>query len=366
MLNKLISVFLPDLRGGGVEKMRLKLAKEWIAKGYDVEFILLNQKGELLSEVPNGVSVVNLNVKSIKSSLLPLIKHFKKTKPAVVLGAMWPLTIITILSVKLSGVGCKVFVSDHNTLSLSNRHKNKLSRFIMWLTINIFYPLGNRCIVVSNGISEDIVNNTLLKKNTFNTIYNPASSTITKHYDIKPACYDNSKLNILTVGSLKEQKDHVTLLNSFIKLHDFLPNVNLHIVGEGGKENFILDFIETNNLKDNVFLHEFSNEIGRYYQYADLFVLSSRWEGFGNVIVEALEYGVPVVSTDCRSGPREILENGKYGTLVPVEDVEALTNAMMVSLKADHNHYALKLRSQDFSVDKIAQQYLNVMFPETK
>ena len=366
MKNKKIAVLLPDLRGGGVEKMRLKLAKEWMAKGYDVEFVLLNQKGKLLSEVPKGVSVINLNVKSFKSSLFPLIKHFKKTKPSVVLGAMWPLTIITILSVKLSGVGCKVFISEHNTLSLSNGHKNRLSRVLMWLSINLIYPFANKCIVVSKGIAEDMAGHTLLNKALFQVIYNPAASNSPQYYDVSPDYFAASHLNIITVGSLKEQKDHKSLLYAFIKLSTKLQNVRLHIVGEGDFKDELLCLIAKNNLADVVFLHDFSNEIGQYYQYADLFVLSSKWEGFGNVIVEALEYGVPVISTDCQSGPREILKDGKYGALVPVGDTDAMADEMYNSLSSKHDTDALKLRAQDFTVNKITQEYLDVMYPKVK
>ncbi|MBT6045933.1 MAG: glycosyltransferase, partial [Candidatus Scalindua sp.] len=101
-----------------------------------------------------------------------------------------------------------------------------------------------------------------------------------------------------------------------------------------------------------------------WFRSADLFVLSSRWEGFGNVIVEALECGVPVVSTNCLSGPAEILENGRYGKLVPVQDVEALADAIVNSLAGPHDREPLIRRAQDFSVRKISDQYLAYCFPE--
>ena len=94
------------------------------------------------------------------------------------------------------------------------------------------------------------------------------------------------------------------------------------------------------------------------------FVLSSQWEGFGNVIVEALECGVPVVSTNCESGPEEILESGRYGKLVPIQNPSALAGAMVASLNEKHDREALKCRAKDFSVRKISFEYLNYFYPE--
>ncbi len=121
--------------------------------------------------------------------------------------------------------------------------------------------------------------------------------------------------------------------------------------------------IRTLELEGFVDLAGFVEDTAPVYAHADLFVLSSDHEGFGNVIVEALEQGVPVVSTDCPFGPREILEDGKYGALVPVGDVGALAQAMLESLRTAHDHAALKTRARDFAVDTISDQYLDRLLP---
>lgn len=118
-------------------------------------------------------------------------------------------------------------------------------------------------------------------------------------------------------------------------------------------------------MQQDVVLTGFINDPSPYYTYADLFVLSSNYEGFGNVIVEAMEVGTPVVATDCESGPREILEDGKYGILVPVRDVDALASAILESLEREHDQEALKRHAATFSVDKIAAQYLEVILTDT-
>src|SRR5690606_36566302 len=121
--------------------------------------------------------------------------------------------------------------------------------------------------------------------------------------------------------------------------------------------------VRTLGLHDVVDLPGFASDTGPFYGRADIFVLSSDYEGLPTVMIEALEHGVPVVSTDCPSGPREILEDGKYGRLVPVGDVEALAQAMLESLQSSHDHAALKALARDFAVDKIADQYLDLQLP---
>ena len=169
-------------------------------------------------------------------------------------------------------------------------------------------------------------------------------------------------LRIETVGTLKAVKDFPTLLRAFARLRE-QANARLLILGEGEGRAELESLVQSLGLSDAVELPGFVGDPGPYYAKADLFVLSSDHEGFGNVIPEALGRGVPVVSTDCPSGPREILCDGKYGALVPVGDAEALAQAMLASLQSTHDPAALKARARDFAVDTIAGQYLDHLLP---
>jgi glycosyltransferase involved in cell wall biosynthesis len=136
------------------------------------------------------------------------------------------------------------------------------------------------------------------------------------------------------------------------------------ILGTGELMEATKALVDQEGLADKVIIPGPAPDAAPYYRSADLFVLSSDYEGFGNVIVEALTCGLPVVSTDCRSGPAEILENGRYGRLVPVGDAAALTQAMLESLDATHDREVLMRRAQDFSPERIANQYLRLLFPQ--
>lgn len=166
---------------------------------------------------------------------------------------------------------------------------------------------------------------------------------------------------IIAIGTLKSQKRFDRLVHAFAGLPE--RDAVLMILGEGGERENIETLAQTLNVAGRVFMPGFTHDPAYYLRRADLFVLSSDYEGFGNVVAEALEQGTPVVSTDCPSGPREILEDGKYGTLVPVGDVDALARAMEDALNREHDREALKRRAQDFSVDKAADAYLDLLLP---
>lgn len=362
---KKVTVLLPDLRGGGVEKMRVRLATVWLDKGYLVDFLLLNAKGDLLNTVPRQARIVDLKCKRIISSIPRIISYITSEKPDVLLVAMWPLTVTSIFATLASfnKSNLKLIVSDHNTLSLSTSHKSAFYRVLLGLSVRLLYPLADRSIVVSKGVGNDLAKLSRLPKSFFKVIYNPAANEVSQSVTVPQEFIHHSK-NIIAVGSLKEQKGFEILIDAMEYLIKKKEEVCLHILGEGELYNILENKIKDLKLGRYVKLVGFKENVKDYFSHSDLFVLSSKWEGFGNVIVESLNYGCPVVSTDCESGPREILEDGKHGKLVPVGDAEALAQAMYESLHEQHDTEALKRRAQDFSVAKIAQQYLDVMFPE--
>lgn len=360
---KKITILLPDLRGGGAEKMRLILAKQW-ANDYLVEFVLLSREGDLLDLVPTNIPIKALNVKRYRQLLPVLWRYIRKEKPDVIIAAMWPLTIIAALATRLSGKQTICVVSEHGILSSQYQLRSSLHDFMLRASMAIGYRLSDKCIAVSNGVAEDMAYLSRLPLKYMNVIYNPASSGAKSSADCSTNPYSEVLVPvIIAVGRYKKVKNHDLLIRAFALLKNKIE-AKLYIIGDGELAKDYLDLIKLLNLENDVVLTGFLPDPTPYFVQADLFVLSSNNEGFGNVIVEALECGLPIVSTDCKSGPREILENGKYGALVPVGDVDALAEAMIESLKKEHDTAALKRRAANFSVDKIAAQYLDVMFPE--
>jgi glycosyltransferase involved in cell wall biosynthesis len=167
---------------------------------------------------------------------------------------------------------------------------------------------------------------------------------------------------LLAVGTLKAVKRHDLLVRAFARMPR--ADATLCILGEGQERAGLETLIGSLGLQDRVLLAGYQADPAPWYAHADLFVLSSDHEGFGNVLVEALEHGLPVVSTNCPTGPHEILEDGKYGRLVPVGDVDALARAMDKALSANHDREQLKRRALDFSVEKAADAYLDLLLPD--
>lgn len=360
---KKITILLPNLRGGGAEKMRLTLAKHW-ANDYQVEFLLLSKEGDLLDLVPTSISIKTLNVKRYRQLLPTLLSYIRAEEPDVLLAAMWPLTTIAALATRLSGKQTICVVSEHGILSSQYQSRSSLHSFMLKASMTIGYRLSHKCIAVSNGVAEDMACLSSLPLKYMNVIYNPASSGLEPNIYCGPNPYHGIAMPVIvSVGRYKKVKNHALLIRAFSLLRDQIE-AKLYILGDGELAEDYIALIKLLKLENDVVLTGFIANPTPYLIRADLFVLSSNNEGFGNVIVEALECGLPIVSTDCKSGPREILCDGKYGTLVPVGDVDALAHAMLQSLNEKHDTEALKRRAADFAVDKIAEQYLDVMFPE--
>lgn len=364
-----ISIVLPDLRGGGAERLHVYLANDWIKRGYSVEIVLMRKRGELLSLLSPEVTLVDLGVDRIRYLTRPLRNHLRQSRSDVVLSAMWPLTSATVIAWLLSGRHGRLILSDHNQLSVSCLRELKISPLFLKTLMRATYPFATGIVAVSQGVKEDLCRLGGFRDTQIKVIYNPAATGISPHREVS-AVGDQLwgagfKHHILSVGTLKVQKDHETLIRAFARLPSDL-NAKLTILGEGPLRPRLENLITELGLNERVSMPGFATDPYPWFRSADLFVLSSQWEGFGNVIVEALECGVPVVSTDCPSGPAEILENGRYGKLVPVNDADALAAAMSASLAESHDREKLMNRAKAFSVRNISDEYLDYCFTAQK
>jgi len=363
---KLICILLPDFRGGGVEQVRIQLGKSFIEQGFAVEYLVCSAKGEFLEEAQIQCPITSLDISNFRNIIFPLVKYLRDKKPDILLVAMWPLTVIAPLVKLFPKVNTKIIVSEHCILSQQYKDWGKKHRFLLKLSSIIGYRLADTRIAVSRGVAQDMSALAKLPVEHISVINNPLRLlNYPTEQELKYAEFLWQRprgQRILSVGTLKEQKNHALLLYAFAKLS--LPQSCLMLVGRGHLEKELCSLAEELKIINKIIFAGFHANPAPFYHTADLFVLSSDDEGFGNVIVEALACGLPVISTDCPSGPREILEDGKYGKLVPVGDADALAAAMLETLTNPPDPNFLKQRAADFSVEKIAKQYLSVMFPD--
>ncbi|MEZ5665411.1 MAG: glycosyltransferase [Burkholderiaceae bacterium] len=222
-------------------------------------------------------------------------------------------------------------------------------------------------MAVSHGAADDLAQFARIDRRSIQVIYNPVVGSLPDRPAVacEPAdWWRGQHQRLLAVGTLKPIKGYDTLLEAFARLRAH-ADVRLLILGEGGERTGLEALVQRLGLQGQVFLPGFVQDPTPYFQRADLHVLSSSGEGLPTVLIEALAAGTPIVSTDCPSGPREILADGRFGQLVPVGDAAALAEAMAQSLASNHDHDALKARAQDFSIDKAVDQYEALLFPDT-
>jgi glycosyltransferase involved in cell wall biosynthesis len=363
-----VGLFLSNFQGGGIQRVILTLAEGLLRQGCHVDLISVQANGPLKPEIPSGCNLIDLQVGHASWSLFKLASYLDSEKPSVVLSTQTHLNVIAVLARILSGWKGRLLLSEQITIDYAARYpnnwKDRLNPFLAW----IFYRWADGIIVVSKGAAQHFGYSTHLSPKMVKVIYNPiVSEKLNNLSKIQPGHDWFNSTNapvILAAGRLTRQKDFGTLIKAFSLIRSRVPGVKLIILGEGEELFKLLKLVKELKIETSVQFLGFQENPFAFMGHASLFVLSSRWEGFANVLVEAMACGTPVVSTDCPSGPSEILEAGKYGRLVPVGNPEALADAIFLELKDPHNKQLLMQRAEDFSIENILPQYIESMFPD--
>ena len=349
-----ISFVLPSMSGGGAERVTASLVNGAARRGHSVDLLLMRREGPNLARVDPAVRIVDLGAQRIRNVVGPLFRYLRRERPEALQVSMWPLTIAAIVAAKLARSGTKVITTDH--ITLSQEYGGSPPRIaLLKASTRLFYPWADLRIAVSRGSATDL---SRLSRSRVDTIYNPIPP-ITDG-SVAKGEWPEGKRKILAAGRLIEQKNHLLLLNAVRQIDPELE-VCLVIMGEGEMRPALQDRIVELGLERRVRLPGYVDDPAPYYRSADVFVLSSDYEGFGNVIVEAMSAGLPVVSTDCPDGPREILANGKFGTLVPCGDSKALAGAIEAALGEPTNSDRLRSRAAEFGEEVAVERYLEAM-----
>ena len=363
-----VALFLPSLRGGGAERVMVNLARGFSEKGLDVDLVLAKAEGPYLSQVPPEVRVIDLHSSRVLASLPHLVRYLRRERPQAILSAMDHANIVAIWARKLARVQSRVVVTVHNTLSRATTNSSNFRGRLMPRLIRIFYPWADAVVAVSGGAAEDLAKTTGLPQERIQVIYNPVVTPEILEKAEEPLNHPwfapGEPPVILSVGRLTKQKDYPTLIRAFALVRQERP-ARLMILGEGEERPKLEALVRELGLDDDVSLPGFVDNPYAYMARSAVFVLSSVWEGLSNVLIEAMAVGTPVVSTDCPSGPAEILERGEWGRLVPIGDVEEMATAIIATLN-DPNHPDVSKRAQHFGVEKSVQAYLDVLLGDNE
>lgn len=359
-----IAFLLPDMADGGTERLTIDLMAGALARGFAVDLVLMRRSGAFLALVPPQVRIIDLHAPRILAALLPLRRYLADHRPDGLIAMMWPLTTIAVLAVRMlrPPLRPRLIVADHCSLIRQYADRRRTLAAIR-LTMMLTYRFADGVVAVSDGLADEIAALARLDRSRISRIYNPVGPPLRSAADPAALWPAGSARRVLAVGSFKAQKNHALLVEAFAMIARQRPAV-LAIVGKGPLAPQLSAQIAAAGLTDAVRLPGFTPTPGDWYAGADLFVLSSDYEGFGNVLVEALHAGLPVVSTDCPCGPCEVLGGGEWGELVTPGNAAALAQAMGKALDAPVDRAAQQARAAKFSVDRAVDAYCALLFPQ--
>lgn len=345
---------------GGAEKVALSLSSGLAQRGYDVDLVVVNGGGELFGEVPDHVQIVNLSAGRVLNSIHPLSRYLNSENPDVLLSMMTEPNIAAVLATIMSRTKTRLVLTEHSTLSKSS--KSVKNRAVMLLA-KYLYPRADHVVTVSEGVRNDLLSVTNLLKSDISIIYNPVDIEDIKRKAEKPLnhawFHEEDKEVILAGGRHSQEKRFDILLEAFRRIES--EQRRLVLFGEGPQTDALKADSAQLGICDDVCFTGMVMNPYKYMAHADLFVLSSEYEGFGLVLIEALACGCPIVSTDCESGPAEILDKGTFGRLVAVNDVQALSEGIDDALSDSINTKRLVDRADEFNVAAALNKYEKVL-----
>jgi glycosyltransferase involved in cell wall biosynthesis len=356
---------MPGLYGGGAEDVVLKLADGFGNRDVRVDIVVVKSEGALQSRVPSNVNLVDLEAGRIAKSLLPLMRYLQSSRPAVLVSALTPTNVISILASIVVRKELRVVLTEHNIRS-DKLDRKGLKDKIFTIAAHLTYGWADQIVAASNQIADDICSVLQLERERVEVIHNPVfTGALHRRADeeVEHPWFNCDVDLLLGVGRLTPQKDFPTLLRAVARLRED-RDVRLILLGEGEERDHLQDLCRELEIANHVDLHGFVDNPIKYMARSDVFALSSAWEGFGIVVVEALASGTPVVSTCGDEGPGEILEDGRYGRLVPSGDDKALSEAILKTLN-DPGQPATKeeriRRARDFSAEVAIEKYWSIV-----
>lgn len=351
-----IVLFVPTMSSGGAERVFTNLANELSKRDNLKIFLATKFEGVNTKFVSNRVNVIDLR----KMSFYNFFRYLKSLSPDVLLSTSSSNLRAGILKLFLPSNtlfitrAANIFFNWRSPL-VSKGTKAKVAA--IWLR----YVYNHSDGIISN--SPDTEKSLLSEgiRNTIKTIGNPVffTSDIVQNPSVPS---DVATPYIVYVGSFKNQKRIDLLLESYLKLLN-MTDINLVMVGDGvdkSVKEMAHSFVKNNSLQQRVLMVGRKSDLSGYYKHAKCFVLCSEYEGFGNVIVESLSYGTPVVCFDCPGGPNFILGNNEYGQMVKFGDTDAFAQKVfdIITNKIEYKESDLINRAISFSVESITEQYL--------
>jgi glycosyltransferase involved in cell wall biosynthesis len=360
-----IAVLVSFSGEGGVERMILNLCEGMLQYGCQVDLLPIKSRSEHLPDkLPASLNVHRLAANHTLSSLPALVRYLKTEAPDALLAAKDRANQVAIIASTIAGVPTRIVVRMGTTVSAALAGKSRLRKLTWYLPMRLLYRRADAIIAVSQGVAQDMARITGIQSSAMRVVQNPVISGQIYERAREPVSHPwlraRNEPVILGIGRLTRQKDFPTLIRAFALVRKKL-DCRLIILGEGDDRMALEDLANQLSVNDTVDIPGFVANPYAFLSRASLFVLSSAWEGSPNVLTEALALGVPSVSTDCPSGPREIFRDGVVGKLVPVGNPEILAEAMRETLSNPPDRTLLKNAVREYTVESSSKRYLEIL-----
>ncbi|TXD41659.1 glycosyltransferase [Lujinxingia vulgaris] len=365
--NARILLYIPSLRGGGAERSMINLARGLIEAGAHVDLVVSMAESDYSAELPPEVRVHTMGVRRIHRVIPALAKAIRRLQPDLIVSRPYRANLLMMLASRLArSRAARVLIVDNTTTQemalVEDSPRGRVRNLVDLKLMRRLYPRASRIIVVSRGSADDLIALLDLPSELVEVIYNPVEIdhiTAQANETIDHPWLNDDLPLLMTAGRLARQKDHPTLIRALHHLNQS-RQARLMIFGQGPDERALQRLIAELGLEDRVALMGFTPNPFPYMAHADAFVLSSAWEGLGNVLIEAMALGTPVISTDCPCGPAELLEHGRLGPLAPVGDPEALADAIAEVLDHPADPDTLRARAAEFDRPAILKRYMTI------
>lgn len=359
-----LAIFLATSGHSGVDRLARNLVPALARRGYRIDVLKVRDHGPNFPDVPDGVRLIDLGTRHVYPSLIPVVRYLRRERPASMLCDKDRVNVTALLARALARSPTYLALRMGTTVSIDLAGRGALHRWKTRFSMGRLYPYADKVIVVSKGVADDLAAYTGLPRDRItvvpSTIVPGRMFTEVQPKPDHPWFAEGQPPVILGLGELGGRKDFATLIRGFARLRPEVPS-RLMILGRGRGREKLLALAADLGVAEDVALPGFVDHPFHYLAHARLFALTSLWEGMPFALIEALAVGVPVVATDCPSGPREVLEDGKYGPLVPMGDDAALAAAMRTALRNPLPKSMLQEAARPYEIENAATAYARAL-----
>ena len=327
---KKILFTVPALLGGGAEKVIVNMINQIDIKNFNIFLLVLNKEGPLHSSITNDLNIIDLNISRTRYSLFKIVKAINRINPDIIFSTTQRMNIFILIASLFIKNKTKIFAREANmpSLLIKNRELTKTNLIL----VKFLYKYAYKVVAQTDEMKKDISETYSISEKDIITILNPIDyNFINKSINNSKDPFNHNYINIVASGRISKQKSYDVLIKALSIVLKKNNNFRLYILGDDieNLKDGLLKLIRKLNMIDSIFFEGFVDNPYPYYKYSDLFILSSKWEGFPNVVIENLYLEKPIITTNCIKYLSDLIDNGKNGFVVNVEDFKDMADKIL-------------------------------------